>query len=444
MRKRLLLSGTAALLYVVLSIVVVDVGAALVFHHLQGELFHWYDTRADLQLTFSGIIDEETGMRGYVATRDKLFLRPAQNLGVLNDDIARLAADTARTPLEPDVAKLWTLHALWLRGVVGPLVDRPGRPDALALQLRGKSLVDQMRATTARILAGIDVNVGQTVVIEKIVYFGATILTIALALIFGGLGVGFERKRVLQIVRLKALVEARNAALERSNESLQEFAYVASHDLQEPLRTVASFTQLLRRRYAGKLDKDADEFIEFAVDGASRMQRLIEDILEYSRVTTRSAEFGQVDLEAVAQATARTLRATDRARKPEISIAPLPTVWGDKVQLGQLLQNLMGNALKYNRSEHPRVEIFARQSGAHEWTISVRDNGIGIKPEYFEQVFHIFTRLHTRGEYTGTGIGLAICRRIVERHGGRITLESQEGLGSTFSFTLKNAPEAMP
>ena len=443
MKKRSLLSGTAALLYIVLSIVVVDVASSLVFHNLQGNLLHLYDSRVDMQRTFAGIIDEEAGMRGYVATGDRLFLRPAGNAGVLNVDVAKLAADMVRTPLEADVAKLWTLHAMWLRGVVQPLVERPQRPDALALQLRGMTYVDQMRDLTDHIRIGIDADVAHTVFVEKIVYLSATILTILLALLFGGLGVRFERERVVEVEHLKAQVEARNAALERSNQSLQEFAYVASHDLQEPLRTVASFTQLLRRRYAGKLDKDADEFIEFAVDGASRMQRLIEDILEYSRVTTRAHEFGQVDLAAVARATAAALQATVREQRAEISIGPLPTVWGDTVQLGQLLQNLIGNALKYNRSERPRVELSSRQSGANEWTIFVRDNGIGIKPEYFEQVFRIFTRLHTRGEYTGTGIGLAICRRIVERHGGHMKVESQEGLGSTFSFTLKDIPETV-
>jgi PAS domain S-box-containing protein len=224
--------------------------------------------------------------------------------------------------------------------------------------------------------------------------------------------------------------------LNRSNEELGQFAYVASHDLQEPLRMVASFTELLARRYKGKLDSDADEFIGFAVDGARRMQRLIQDLLAYSRVATKGNDPVHTSSEEALRRAMMNLRAAIEESGALVTHDPLPTVMADERQLVQVFQNLIGNAVKYQNPGVPRIHISAARNADKKWTFSVRDNGLGIDPQYFEKIFVIFQRLHKREEFSGTGIGLAICKRIVERHGGTISVESQLGHGSTFSFAL--------
>ena len=249
-----------------------------------------------------------------------------------------------------------------------------------------------------------------------------------------------ERRALVEELRqantgLEAKVRERTAELARSNKELEQFAYVVSHDLQEPLRMVSSYTQLLSRRYKGRLDANADEFIAYAVDGANRMQRLINDLLAYSRVGTGGKEFEPIDCMAVFDLALVNLRMAIQESGAVVEHDRLPIVMGDKLQFGQLLQNLIGNAIKYHGDEPPRVHVSAEQKG-HEWVFSVRDNGIGIDPQYAERVFVIFQRLHTREEHAGTGIGLAICHKIVERHGGRIWVESQLGSGATFFFTI--------
>jgi PAS domain S-box-containing protein len=224
--------------------------------------------------------------------------------------------------------------------------------------------------------------------------------------------------------------------LNRSNEELGQFAYIASHDLQEPLRMVASYTHLLARRYKGRLDADADEFIAFAVDGANRMQRLIQDLLTYSRVgTEESALLDTSSAEALQHALVN-LRSAIEESGAEITYGDMPAVLADEMQLIQLFQNLVGNAIKYQNSGIPRVHISAVKSTGSTWLFSVEDNGLGIDPQYFEKIFGMFQRLHKRDEFAGTGIGLAICKKIAERHGSRISVESQPGKGSTFRFVL--------
>jgi PAS domain S-box-containing protein len=224
--------------------------------------------------------------------------------------------------------------------------------------------------------------------------------------------------------------------LNRSNKELEQFAYIASHDLQESLRMVASYTQLLSRRYKGRLDSDADEFIAFAVDGASRMQRLIQDLLAYSRVGTKGRDLVDVSSEEALQEALLNLRGAIEESGALVTHDPLPGVLADEMQLIQLFQNLVGNAIKYQNPGIPRIHISAIKNGEKKWTFSVQDNGLGIDPQYFERIFGMFQRLHKREEFAGTGIGLAICKKIIERHGGSITVESQVGQGSTFRFAL--------
>jgi PAS domain S-box-containing protein len=243
------------------------------------------------------------------------------------------------------------------------------------------------------------------------------------------------RREVAERRAAEAALALHASELARSNADLEQFAYVASHDLQEPLRMVANYAQLLARRYRGRLDDDADEFIGYMVDGATRMHQLIDGLLNFSRLGTRARPFAPVNLEDALAQVLGDMRLTVERDEATITHDAMPTVTGDDVQLGQLLQNLVGNAIKFRGEARPRIHVGARRDGT-EWILSVRDNGIGIAPEHADRIFLIFQRLHTASEYPGTGIGLAICRRIVERHHGRIWVESEPGAGATFSFTL--------
>jgi PAS domain S-box-containing protein len=229
--------------------------------------------------------------------------------------------------------------------------------------------------------------------------------------------------------------------LKRSNDDLQQFAYVSSHDLQEPLRMVSSYTQLLAKRYQGRLDSDADEFIAFAVDGCNRMQGLIQDLLAYSRAGTNEKKLREVPSENALQKALINLRAAIKQSGAVVTHDALPAITTDETQVTQIFQNLVGNAIKYRRAEDPRVHVSAARNDRNEWTFSVRDNGLGIDPQYFERIFILFQRLHGRDEFEGTGIGLAVCKRIVERLGGKIWVESQLEKGSTFHFTLPDTEE---
>lgn len=242
-------------------------------------------------------------------------------------------------------------------------------------------------------------------------------------------------RRAVREKQLRDQHRESQAELARSNRDLEQFAYVASHDLQEPLRMVAAYTQLLAERYQGKLDETADRYIHYAVDGALRMQQLVHDLLAYSRLGHSRSERKAVEGKTVAETAIKNLQVAIEESGAQVEIGELPALMADASQVVQLLQNLIANAIKFRGEGPPRIRVNAEKSG-REWIFSVSDNGIGIAPEHAEIIFVIFKRLHTRSEYTGNGIGLAICKRIVEQHGGRIWMESELGRGSTFKFTL--------
>ncbi len=259
-----------------------------------------------------------------------------------------------------------------------------------------------------------------------------------------------ERRKAEQGLRtlaatLEHQVDLRTRDLKRSNDELERFAYVASHDLQEPLRMVSSFTQLLGQRYQGKLDDKADMYIRYASEGALRMKAMLDDLLQVSRVGTRGRALETVSMQTVVEQALQNLAMSVRESGGTVEFGPLPSIMGDGTQLVQLLQNLIGNALKFHGPDAPRVQVTASEFGgpAQEdgpgkgwWHFEVQDNGIGIAPEYHERIFQIFQRLHSREEYDGSGIGLALCHKIIDRHGGTIWIASAEGKGTTFHFTL--------
>ncbi|MBL9168698.1 MAG: HAMP domain-containing protein [Verrucomicrobiales bacterium] len=276
-----------------------------------------------------------------------------------------------------------------------------------------------------------------------------------LAAAFDEMAVSLEQRvaeRQRAEARLKSLnedlerkVSERTHELQRSNKELEEFAYAASHDLQEPLRMITGHLQLLERRYKGKLDQNADDFIHFAVDGAKRMDQLIVDLLTYSRVGTHGQALVAVDLNTVVARARENLALRIEENKASIQTERLPRVLGDPLQLTLVFQNLLSNGIKFHGNRAPQIEINCVPALEHPdqfWMVIVKDHGIGIEPKYFDRLFQLFQRLHTREEYPGTGIGLAICKRVVERHGGKIWIESTPGEGTTFFFTLRRCAAA--
>ena len=247
-------------------------------------------------------------------------------------------------------------------------------------------------------------------------------------------GIVFVAQDISDYKRAEQLARS-SEALERSNKELEQFAYVASHDLQEPLRMITSYVQLLQRRYGENLDSNANEYIEYAVDGAERMKKLIQDLLAFSRVGTSGEEFTTTSTQTILDEVLTNLEVSIKENHVEITSDPLPELVIDRTQITQLFQNLISNAIKYRGENTPKIHIEV-QDKYTEWLFSFKDNGIGIDPKYADQIFAIFQRLHGRGEYSGTGIGLSIAKRIVERHGGQIWVESEPGNGSSFMFTI--------
>ncbi|MEV0302543.1 sensor histidine kinase [Streptomyces prasinus] len=445
----------------------------------------------------AAVLNQETGIRGYGLTGMPEFVTPyeqglteqeassAELRGLLRDDRAGL--DDLRT-VQDAVTK-------WQESVARPIAAAPaGAPSPMATRraTEGKEAFDDVRAALSdqqeQLLAGRERARGDlmdTMVLRNWVFSAIAVVIAALTiLIFEGLRRGINtplerlgadaravaggdfkhpitptgpadlrhlgheidsmRQRLLRELALsedtRLRLDAQAADLQRSNAELEQFAYVASHDLQEPLRKVSSFTQLLQRRYGGQLDSRADQYIDFAVDGANRMQTLINDLLDFSRVGRLHNSHQDVDLDKVLERTLSELSVGIEEAGAEITHDPLPTLVADPTQMGMLWQNLISNAVKFRRpGETPKIHVTADRDG-ELWRFTVTDNGIGIAPEYADKVFVIFQRLHTKDTYTGSGIGLAMCKKIVEFHGGAIEVDPEYRDGARITFTLAPRP----
>jgi signal transduction histidine kinase len=416
-----------------------------------------------IDATETDLLNAETGERGYILTGEESFLEPYNDaLRHINEDVKAVRELTADNPTqqraldraEPLISERMEMlrdriEARNQEGLVaGAEIVRQGP---------GKRHMDRIRAE----IAGMKEEENRLLRLRTEEADKSSRSTRIMIGVGGILGIGFlglagaivgqemqQRSRAEEAVRklndeLEQRVADRTAELAerakdlaRSNSELQQFAYVASHDLQEPLRMVASFTQLLAKRYAEQLDNDARDFINYAVDGATRMQTLISDLLNYSRVGTQGKPLIPTDSEEVLKNVLESIKYAIEESGTVISHDPLPRVLADPLQLGQLFQNLLTNAIKFRGESPPHIRISTERKG-DDWKISVRDNGIGIAQEHADRIFVIFQRLHTKTEYPGTGIGLAICKKIVERHGGRIWIEPSPGGGTTFCFTIR-------
>jgi signal transduction histidine kinase len=423
---------------------------------------HTYQVQGQVDAVVADLLSAEAGERGFILTGEVSFLDPYNDaVSRINGDVNTIRRVTSDNPvqqraldrLEPSIAERvdQLRYRVGLRKQEGMVTDAN-----IALLLPGKENMDMIRGQLAamreeenRLLNIRTQEASSSSRQTRNVIVTGEALAIAF-LSIAGIVVGEEmarRGRAEQEIRaLNADLEQRVAErtveldarakdLARSNSELQQFAYVASHDLQEPLRMVASFTQLLGKRYKDRLDDDARDFINFAVDGATRMQTLISDLLNYSRVGTQGKPLVPTDSGVLFERVLDTLQLSIQESGGVITSDPLPMVMADPQQLGQLFQNLLTNAIKFHGEQPPRVRISAERDGG-TWKFSFRDNGIGISQEHADRIFIIFQRLHTKTEYPGTGIGLAICKKIVERHGGRIWIEPSPGGGTTFNFTI--------
>ena len=425
-------------------------------------VLHTYEVMGKLDEVRIGMTDAETGERGYILTGEDSYLEPySHGLSTASSSIEQVRKLTADNPNQQHALdRLEPLIAVRLRELRERVEVR--RKQGLTAGITavregaGREYMDQIRAAVASMKSEEE----RLLTLRSAKLLASSERTRTIIVIGDLLGLAFlgiagaitqremvQRRKAEQEVRkvnaeLEHKVAERTAELaerakdlERSNMELQQFAYVASHDLQEPLRTISSFTQLLAKRYSDKLDDKGREFIAFAVEGSKRMQTLINDLLSFSRVGTQGKALAPVQCDAVLDTVMRSLKRAIEESGAVITRDSLPTVLADDLQLGQLLQNLVGNAIKFRGSQAPRVHIGAERNGSG-WKISVRDNGIGIAPEHSERIFVIFQRLHTRTQYAGTGIGLAICKKIAERHGGRIWVEAAPDCGSRFCFTI--------
>jgi signal transduction histidine kinase len=443
------------------------------------------------------VVSQETGVRGYLLSGQAQFLAPYYSgLADQGRQLTELMRLTAGLPaVQADLTRLQTEISLWRTNYATPAikeVSAAGKPVISSSITAGGVLFDNIRQPLSSLQAHLAAMKRQAV--GTLNSSAATLdtvsvaIAVALLLVVGAVAAGLRRSAIRPLTRLASearqvaagdfdhevtpsgpreaaelavdvnrmrdrilselsAVRMANAALatraydlERSNSELEQFAYVASHDLQEPLRKVASFCQLLQRRYIGQLDERADQYIEFAVDGAKRMQVLIDDLLAFSRVGRLEREPALISCASALSAARVNLASEIRDSGAVIEAAELPVVRAEFSLITSLLQNLISNAIKFRGDKPPRIEISVRRQDDF-WVFSVADNGIGIDPEYADRIFVIFQRLHDRASYSGTGIGLAMCRKIVEYYGGRIWLDTTASEGATFCFTLPVPPE---
>jgi signal transduction histidine kinase len=496
--RRWLWVGTAVALVVLLCLGLLATWALVRSDETTDQLFN-HNSPALLNAVRleSALVNQETGIRGYGLTGQRDFLQPyTQGLTDEKTAVAALRGDVAGDrDAEQQLTDVLDAAGDWQQLIATPVAaSAPAAAIAVASQDAdvGKAAFDRVRAAAAteqqHLQAERTAAAGelQSASSESDVVFGAIGLTVLvlMALAFEGLrrgvtaplgrlaagaarvsggefgtpistvgpadlreladGIEAMRRRLVDELafaeQARILVAVQAEDLRRSNTELEQFAYVASHDLQEPLRKVASFCQLLQRRYGGRLDARADQYIGFAVDGATRMQRLISDLLEFSRVGRLDVRHADVDLEQVLGGAVDSLSLAVGEAGAEIEHDPLPTVPGDPTQLSLLIQNLLSNSLKFRDPGRPlRIRLTAGRDGAL-WRFAFADNGIGIEPEYRERVFAIFQRLHSREAYPGTGIGLALCRKIVEYHGGTIEIDPGYHPGARVVFTLPGEP----
>ena len=438
-------------------------------------------------------VDEETGVRGYILSRRPQFLQPTESGMQEQKSVTRnLNAELSNQPellgeAQKAETEAQTWQTTWAQKAIGATAAGDGKyatPQALA---HGKELLDRARADFSSLSRSLTVkrnedgrNLNRATTILAVVVAGGVVVLVGglLALRIGlrrwvmaplgmvasdarrvtrgdlgheisapepveilelGQDIEAMRQRIVQEFRgveaARRELDERNEELRRSNLELEQFAYVASHDLQEPLRKVTSFVRLLQQRYEGQLDERADQYIEFTVDGATRMQQLISDLLAFSRVGRDTDSFEVIPLRECVDTAVGNLEVLIDETGALIHVADLPTVQGDRALLTSLWQNLIGNSVKFRSEETPEVSIAVDASGT-QWKFSITDNGIGIEPRFAEKVFVIFQRLHGRDAYPGTGIGLALCSKIVDFHGGRIWLDTDHPSGTRICFTL--------
>lgn len=463
--KNKLIAGLAAALALLLFVAVASYASLLRYAADLKWVTHTHQVLEKLGELKANVIDAETGERGYILTRDPAYLEPyTQALAQAQQNISairQLTMDNLNQQLALDrLEPLVSTRLAYLKANIQFRDEQTiGSTPQIISESPGRLLMKQIRVGIAGMKDEEDrLLVKRTGEMEATSHATKTLIVSGealglLLLLAAGHVIRQEmnrRQRAEEEVRtLNADLERRIADrtaelaerakdLERSNLELQQFAYVASHDLQEPLRTISSFTQLLAKRYQDKLDDKAREFINFAVDGCKRMQTLINDLLSFSRVGTQGKPLEPVSCDAVLDRVLGSLKIAIQESRAIISRDPLPFVLADQVQLGQLFQNLLGNAMKFRGKDSPNIRITAERLG-RQWKISVHDDGIGISPEHYDRIFVIFQRLHTKTQYPGTGIGLAICKKIVERHGGRIWVSPAPDGGSIFCFTLPDA-----
>jgi signal transduction histidine kinase len=489
---------------VLLAFAVTGIGLALLANHRLDERRHEVLDQVEPSLLAalkleSSLIDEETGVRGYLITAEPRFLEPyEQGLTAEASAYRELAAHEAKTrsTLRPEVQAVRSRVQAWKTRFVAPALRQIKRTHAgsVAASVEGKALFDAVRASLARMHDYLSSRLSETrqELLDDANYLRVVLLVAGALILLSVLGAWLLIQRIItrplvrlgheaghvakgqfdetvapaggareivelgeeievmrrRIVRELTTVESAREQLEiqalelqRSNAELEQFAYVASHDLQEPLRKIASFCQALERRYHGQLDARADQYIEFAVDGAARMQTLINDLLAFSRVGRSGREHELIDLNELVAETTSSLSKSLEETGASVEVEGLPIVSGERALLVSLFQNLITNAVKF-RGADPSVVRLAAQRRNRAWEFSCSDNGIGIEPEYADRIFVIFQRLHTKDAYPGTGIGLALCRKIVEYHGGRMWLNRDYTPGAEFRFTLPIAEEA--